>query len=371
MFLGSVKRQGKASHQDDLSSSDPSSYRLSSLLSFLTEVESSSTNLHHHSSRIWIDSATVEAITEFILLLVKAVQRLSEESSLGDRASRLSYLYAFLRNITNQSIPQLDGSSIRGPLAEVLRNELNSCSDLIFEQWLTLILDNFRDDFLRKMNENLNVLQWSLNVMLFQTFTLEEMDETGKAVQYSVKVPTKASNCLHSAFQSLHESLIGFSVNQNILRSTVPSRCFSLIAFAYEAFVENLKPDMIQKNQALQLIFDVKVVGAFVRGRKGLPVGVSRTLQTVVDRISSFIDQIDYNILLPHLDQYAALHAAAVKNSYFSLICLDNIPGIVPGMDARVAVSKPSLQSSAGLSPLPVSFNLLYLQPSLSGLTKM
>ncbi|GAV05211.1 hypothetical protein RvY_15379 [Ramazzottius varieornatus] len=365
-FPGSVKRQGRPKERDTSVASDPSTHLLSDLTAFIVEVESASTNLHDRSSTTWIDHTTTEAATDFMQHLTKTVQYLPEESSSPDRPRTLSWLHAFLRNVTSKSIPQLDGSSVRGTLAEVLKKELNACSDVLFEQWLTLTLDNFRGKFGKSLEENLDALKWSTDTLPFQTFTLEETDDAGKAVQFSVKVPTKASTCLHSALRLLHESLIGFAANQNVSQSTVPSRCFSLVASVYETFVGGLKHGAMKKNQALQLIFDVKVVGAFVRGRKGLPVGMSRTLQNIVDRISSFIDQIDYNILLPHLDQHAALHAAAVKSCYFSLISLENVPGhVTPALNARIEASKASLQGSLGLSPLNVSFNLLPLSANM------
>lgn len=291
------------------------------------------------SDSMWINEEIGFAYSYFFKNLAILVDWISGECEQPHLSLSLRTLYQFLRllvhekiSLVHHTIPDLAKRSVY----DIIMREAVVCCDALFQKWLALTMQCWGAALLAQLTEDLDPVVWSLKLQPFQKNFVEETNEAGEVVKYVLSVPMKASISFHQAIKSVHDQLISFGCGDSdaFASEAAINKCFATMIKAYEDLLS--RPTRLTKNQALQLSFDLKIILAFGRARKSFMLSLVRSLQALVQKVSEFVDPIDYNILLPYLDRNVASHAASIRNLYFSLTVLDSgqsVAGVVSTTD--------------------------------------
>ncbi|OQV11925.1 hypothetical protein BV898_13803 [Hypsibius exemplaris] len=299
----------------------------------------------------WMREDAMKAYAEMIASLLPLLQaRLTKQTP---QPARNEQIYAFMAELAAQKVFAHD-DSLSG-FSDLVDRELDTCLALVFNDWLGKMLDAWKHATLNALREDQDPARWSLNTPPFQDHTVEETNESGEVVQYTVTVPSRGSVTLHAALQTLNAELVRFSGSSRRapLTDQATKQVYQTVAQCYSDHVEAGLPAGTTKNQALQLTFDLKVVLAFGKRRRALPPVTAQLLQRSVEKVSVCVDPIDYHVILPFLERNVSVHVATVQNLHFSLTFSDSTGATAPvnGSFSESTLTSNSLKSAAVAGP--------------------
>ncbi|XP_015773605.1 PREDICTED: conserved oligomeric Golgi complex subunit 1-like isoform X1 [Acropora digitifera] len=201
-----------------------------------------------------------------------------------------------------------------------------------------------------------------LSMTNWEEIKIEEESEDGKKVESVIRVPAQLSSYVTSLLFSLCQELnrIGaHALDRKLLHELVTSLSRGVLT-SHEKLIQENKPSITQ-NQALQVLFDLKVLTAILVGR-----GEDETSEQVIESLESCVDPFDLDVFTP----YVALNVSRQLQRCGVLF------GVVASLDKHSthsfgATQRPSSGSHdqhnvMPLAPNPPRFTLLPLSFHLS-----
>ncbi|XP_055353190.1 uncharacterized protein LOC129599073 [Paramacrobiotus metropolitanus] len=356
-FPGRIKRTSAASKPNS-----PVDFRLdivqhirSGLSSLLSDMRLA--DLSDELETHWLDNEFVTVFAAFFKDFTDLIGSLIPRCNAGALVALhriIRFLIAHKTEFIDDQMRQL----FRENALNGVTSSLEACAQAVFQQWLSIVLQNWKLSTLEQIQQDLDPVMWSLRCIPFAKVTVDETNEAGEAVKYAMNIPAKTSLTFCQCLKSLHDQLLDFANGQpkSLINDAAINRCFMVLSQCYDEALR--PPSRLTKNQALQMIFDVKTAMALARGRKAFPIGNVRSMQAVVDQIAQFVDPIDYNVFLPYLERNVAVHAVAIKNLFLVLTVIDNVATGISQSTAEIGkVEQTSLTvfKPVWFSQLPVS----------------
>lgn len=207
-----------------------------------------------------------------------------------------------------------------------------------------------------------------LSMTNWEEIKIEEESEDGKKVESVIRVPAQLSSHVTSLLFSLCQELnrIGaHALDRKLLHELVTSLSRGVLT-SHEKLIQENKPSITQ-NQALQVLFDLKVLTAILVGRgEDETSEFTNRREQVIESLESCVDPFDLDVFTP----YVALNVSRQLQRCGVLF------GVVASLDKHSthsfgATQRPSSGSHdqhnvMPLAPNPPRFTLLPLSFHLS-----
>lgn len=195
---------------------------------------------------------------------------------------------------------------------------LNEESVNLWKQWI----DQFISDILRKQNGlcfNIKIDQMTLLNLFpnWETYLIEEKDESNTSVQSTIRVPAHPSiplqKFLFDSCTKLNEKIA--ETLPKPVTTLLTERLLGCIVNTYNELSDKNEFVFINQNACLQLYFDLKFLTIlFLNGKR------NDQLQTLANKFKAGIDPFDFELLHKYINANVKLAAQRKQHQYGLLI---------------------------------------------------